>query len=93
MLSHDSHQLAISTDSRPEGFHIIRLKGWITLKNEKEFEKVIEQARGLNTILDVTEVPYMDSSGSAVSSKAMSLARNTVENSCSLVLCCEFATC
>jgi anti-sigma B factor antagonist len=63
MLSNDIHQLTISSDSTPEGFHVIRLKGWITVKNEKEFEEVIEQARGMNTILDLTDVPYMDSSG------------------------------
>jgi anti-sigma B factor antagonist len=63
MQPNDIHQLAIETETTPEGWRVIRPKGWITTKNTPEFEAAIGDARGVNTIIDLTDVPYMDSSG------------------------------
>ena len=63
MPPHDLDQLSIQSSSTPEGFRLITLKGWITAKNTPALEDAIHQARGLNTVLDLSEVPYMDSSG------------------------------
>src|SRR5258706_14511046 len=59
----DLDELTIESETTPEGFRVIRLKGWITAKNPPALQGAIEQARGLNTILDLGGVPYMDSSG------------------------------
>jgi anti-sigma B factor antagonist len=63
MPPHDLDQLSIQTSSTSEGFRVIHLKGWITAKNTPALHDAIHQARGLNTVLDLSEVPYMDSSG------------------------------
>jgi anti-sigma B factor antagonist len=59
----DLDELTIESETTPEGFRVIRLKGWITAKNTPSLQTAIEQARGFNTILDLSGVPYMDSSG------------------------------
>ena len=39
------------------------MKGFVTAKNTPALQDAIQQVRGKDTILDLTEVPYMDSSG------------------------------
>lgn len=63
MPLHDLDQLSIDQSSTPEGYRVIRLKGWVTAKNTPALLDIIHQSRGLNTVLDLAEVPYMDSSG------------------------------
>jgi anti-anti-sigma factor len=63
MPTNDLDQLAISQSETPEGYRIIQLKGWITAKNVPNVKNAIQLGRGLTTILDMTDVPYVDSSG------------------------------
>lgn len=56
-------QLGIEQLTTPEGFCLIRVAGWITIKNTSAFEEAIQKGRGSNTIVDLTGVQYMDSSG------------------------------
>jgi anti-sigma B factor antagonist len=63
MALHDLDEFSIEQHSTPAGFRVIRLKGWITAKNTPQLQDVIQQARGLNVVLDMEQVPYMDSSG------------------------------
>ncbi|MGI9101698.1 MAG: STAS domain-containing protein [Terriglobales bacterium] len=56
-------QLEIEQVSTPEGFQIIRINGWITLKNVAALEEAIGKTRGSHTIIDLTGVHYVDSAG------------------------------
>jgi anti-sigma B factor antagonist len=63
MTTADIHQLSIESVSTSEGFRVIRLSGWVTAKNNLQVEEAIDQARGMNAVLDMTAVPYVDSAG------------------------------
>ncbi len=56
-------QLNIEQVSTPQGANVIRVTGWVTIKNAPEFESAIDKAKGTSTILDMSGVQYMDSSG------------------------------
>ena len=63
MPRHDLDHLEIQLVSTLEGCQVLCLKGFVTAKNTPALQDAIQQVRGQDTILDLTEVPYMDSSG------------------------------
>jgi len=66
MQSHATDQLTIDRESTSEGFVVLHIKGWITLKNSDGLRSAIEEARGATVIVDLKDVPYMDSAGLGV---------------------------
>ena len=66
MTTPNINELTIESVSMPEGFCIIRLNGWVTAINSPQFQEAVDKTRGTSTIVDLTSVPYMDSSGLGV---------------------------
>jgi len=56
--------LTIKEVSEPQnGAHILRLSGPLILSTLAEFQSRVRAARSNNLVLDLTEVPYVDSAG------------------------------
>lgn len=47
----------------PDGQRILRLKGPVTISNFFEFQSLVRGNTSRHLILDMTDVPYMDSAG------------------------------
>lgn len=56
-------ELVIHQETTPQGFLVIKVTGWLTLKNKANFENVIDQAHGSDMVLDLAKLEYMDSAG------------------------------
>lgn len=56
-------ELLVEQRSTPQGYLVIRVTGWMTIKNKATFENAIDKAQGTDTILDMAGVQYMDSAG------------------------------
>ncbi len=56
-------ELSVQSQPTPEGFQVITVVGWVTVKNKATFEETIDKSHGIDIILDLTGVQYMDSSG------------------------------
>lgn len=56
-------ELAIQQESTPQGYVLLRVNGWLTIKNKPTFESAIDQIHGSDTILDMSGLQYMDSAG------------------------------
>jgi anti-sigma B factor antagonist len=56
------HELRIDVSNRPvEGGRVLRLVGPFTINTLFEFQKMVRENPGPITIIDLSEVPYMDS--------------------------------
>lgn len=58
-----SEDLKIETLSSPKGATLLKLTGPLTLNTLFDFQSVSRQDHGTNVILDIENVPYMDSAG------------------------------
>ena len=56
-------ELIIDRQSTPEGVLILRITGWLTLKNKASFEDALDKTQGQNVVLDLPGLQYMDSAG------------------------------
>lgn len=56
-------ELIIDRQSAPEGVLVIRITGWLTLKNKATFDDILDKAQGQNVVLDLPGLQYMDSAG------------------------------
>jgi anti-sigma B factor antagonist len=54
-------QLKIESSHHENGFHIIRLNGPFTIQELFEFQDLYRGTTDLVTLIDLTNVPYMDS--------------------------------
>lgn len=87
MFDADSGQLQVTSRAEADGFIVcpagdIDLTGSPTLREEL---KRVNNARPARIIVDLTGVPYMDSSGVATLVEALQMARKARSK---LVLCC-----
>lgn len=53
--------LRIETVDAPNGFRVLRLAGPFTLKTLFDFQTLVRRGDARATIIDLTEVPYIDS--------------------------------
>ena len=56
-------ELNIEQSSTPQGVLVLKVIGWLTLKNKATFETAIDQSHGSDVILDFSGLQYMDSAG------------------------------
>jgi anti-sigma B factor antagonist len=63
MSSIRNEELKIATSDRPSGARLLQLSGPLTLSTLFDFQEVVRQDRTKSLLLDVSEVPYMDSAG------------------------------
>ena len=63
MSSIRNEDLKITLSDRPSGARLIRLHGPLTMTTLFDFQDTIRQDRTRAILLDVTDVPYMDSAG------------------------------
>jgi anti-sigma B factor antagonist len=79
--------MEISVEKRDDGV-VLSPSGDVDLSSSRELQQTIKKAMELRPsrlIVDLTDVPYMDSSGVATLVEAMQIAR---KQSTRLVLCC-----
>lgn len=70
-------ELYVEQQSMPEGFLVIKVSGWITVKNKANFESAVQKIEGNDTILDLSELQYMDSAGLGALLKAYVTAQKS----------------
>jgi anti-sigma B factor antagonist len=70
-------ELLVEQQLTPEGFLVIKVAGWITLKNKAAFESAADRIDGNDTILDLSELQYMDSAGLGALLKAYVAVQKT----------------
>lgn len=63
MSSIRNEDLKITASERPSGARLIQLHGPLTMTTLFDFQDAIRQDRTKAILLDVTDVPYMDSAG------------------------------
>jgi len=63
MITSRTDELAIQQETTAQGQHVIRVRGFITLRNVQQLQQAIQQLRGEITIVEMSAVPYMDSAG------------------------------
>lgn len=68
-------ELIVEHSSTPQGVLVIRISGWLTLKNKQTFEHAIETAEGRSIVLDLAGLHYMDSAGLGALLKAYATAQ------------------
>jgi len=63
MASLRHEDLKITTSDRASGAKLIQLHGPLTMTTLFDFQEVVRKDRTKALILDITDVPYMDSAG------------------------------
>ena len=63
MSSIRNEELKITTSDRPSGARLLQLNGPLTLSTLFDFQETVRQDKTKPLLLDVSEVPYMDSGG------------------------------
>lgn len=63
MIPSRSEDFKIEILESPKGARILKLTGPLTLKTLFEFQDVSRQEHGAAVIMDIGDVPYMDSAG------------------------------
>lgn len=83
----DSDSISVSVDKRENGV-VVRPSGEIDLSRSPAFRErlrqVLDERASSKVVVDLDQVPYMDSSGVATLVEALQIARR---NSISLILC------
>src|SRR5437868_6349646 len=59
-------QLGIDVLPTGEGFRLLQVRGFITIRNCETLRATLEGVKKQNVILEMSEVPYMDSAGLGV---------------------------
>ncbi len=63
MSSIRNEDLKITTNDRPSGARLIQLHGPLTMTTLFDFQDTVRQDRTRAILLDISDVPYMDSAG------------------------------
>lgn len=56
-------ELGIQRETTPNGFVLLKVNGWLTIKNKATFENAIDEIHGSDAILEMSGLQYMDSAG------------------------------